>query len=134
MGVMPFGSMPILKARQKGKRPADMIIVSMMGRLPDEINPVVIADRQLPYVWDWIRGLVVCFFASPDTYLAKHIFECAKALPSKMYLWDCAGEKGYDIYVLPTVESIQRPRAEWDLKVDATRWLPFQEEQFMRDN
>jgi len=130
MGVMPYGAMPILKARQQGKQPADMIIVSMVGQLPDEANPLVIADRDIAYRWDWIRGLEVCFFASPATYLARHVLDCAKASPCKMYLWDCVGEKGYDISVLPTVESIARPRDQWDLKLEVWRWLPFQEKQF----
>jgi hypothetical protein len=130
MGVMPHGAMPILKARQQGKRPADMVIVSMIGQLTDETNPLVIADKDIKYRWEWSRGLVVCFFASADTYLARHILDCAKASPCEMYLWDCVGEKGYDICVLPTVESIERPRDQWDLKVEVLRWLPFQEKQF----
>lgn len=130
MGVIPYGAKAILNARQQGKRPVDMVIVSMMGPLADEINPLVIADKDITYRWEWSRGLVVCFFASPDSYRAKHVFDCAKASPCKMYLWDCAARKGYDLYVLPTVESIERPRDQWDLKVDVLRWLPFQEKQF----
>ncbi len=73
MGVMPYGAMPILKARQRGKKPADMVLVSMVGTLPAEASPVVIADKALAYDWEWIRGLSACFWTSPKGYIAKHI-------------------------------------------------------------
>lgn len=130
MGVMPYGAMPILKARKQGKRPADMILISMIGDLSGEANPFVIADKDKTHDWEWARGLPVCFWASPKGYAAKHILDCSKARPSAMYLWDCKNKKGYDIHVFPTVESIDRPREQWDWKIDALRWLLFQEKQF----
>jgi hypothetical protein len=130
MGMIPYGAVPILKARQQGKRPADMVLVSMVGPLPNELNPVVIADKDVSYDWEWIRGLTACFWASPEGYIAKHILDCSKARPSRLYLWDYANEKGYDISVLPLVESIGRPQDQWQLHVFADRWLPFQEKQF----
>ncbi len=130
MGVMPYGAIPILKARQQGKKPADMVLVSMIGALPAEANPVVIADKALAYDWEWMRGLNACFWASPKGYIAKHILEAAKARPAAMYLWDCANEKGYDLSVLPSIESIELPQLQWDWRIHADRWLPFQEEQF----
>ena len=130
MGVMPYGAMPILKARQQRKKPADMVLVSMIGALPDEANPVVIVDKPLAYDWQWIRGLSACFWASPKDYMGNHIFEAAKARPAAMYLWDCANEKGYDLSVLPTVESIDLPQPQWDWRIHADRWLSSQEKQF----
>ncbi|WP_025917809.1 hypothetical protein [Herminiimonas sp. CN] len=59
-----------------------------------------------------------------------HIFDCAKASPGAIYVWDRANEKGYDVSVLPTIESIDRPRDQWDMRIDALRWLPFQETHF----
>lgn len=130
MGMMPSGAMPILKARKQGKRPAEMVLVSMVGDLPEEANPYVIAAQDIAYDWGWIKGLTVCFWVSPKGYIAKHVLECFKASPSEVYLWDCENKRGYDIHVLPTVESIERPRDQWNWKVDALRWLPFQEKHF----
>jgi len=127
---MPYGAMPILKAREQGKRPADMILISMIGPLPREINPVVVADRPVSYDWRWARGLVACFWTSPKGYMAKHGIDAATALPARLHLWDCANEKGYDISVLPTVGSIALPREQWEMRIIADRWLPFQEKQF----
>lgn len=130
MGMMPYGAPPILKARREGKRPADMILISMIGALPGELNPVVIADKPISYDWDWIRGLTACFWTTPKGYMAKHVLDCSKALPSRLFLWDCANEKGYDLTVLPTAESADRPQYQWEMKIIADRWLPSQEKQF----
>jgi len=130
MGVIPYGAMPILKAREQGKRPADMVLISMVGPLPGELNPVVLADKAISYDWRWIRGLTACFWATPDTYRAAHILDAFKALPACLYLWNHVSEKGYDLAVWPTIESIDRPRHQWDMRIVADRWLPFQEKQF----
>ena len=130
MGVMPYGAKPILEARKQGRRPKDMILISLIGRLENEINPVVIAEKDIAYDWAWIRGLAACFWTTPNGYVARHIKDCAKAAPSAIYLWDCANEKGFDVHLLPTAESIERPREQWEVQVDALRWLPFQEKAF----
>jgi hypothetical protein len=130
MGIMPYGAKPILEARKQGKRPKDMILISMVGPLQDEINPVVVVSPNKSYDWRWIRGLVACFWSTPAGYEAKHILDCSNARPSSLLLWDAENQKGYDIYVLPTVESIHLPREQWDMKINALRWLPFQEKQF----
>jgi hypothetical protein len=127
---MPYGAMPILKAREQGKRPAGMVLISMIGPLSGEINPVVVADQPVSYDWRWIRGLVACFWTSPKGYVAKHIIDASKVRPGRLHLWDCANEKGYDISVLPTVDTIDRPREQWDMRIIADRWMPFQEKQF----
>ncbi len=132
MGVMPYGSMPIVQARKRGQRPADMVLISMIGSLPTEVNPVVITDKQSAYEWGWLRGLHACFWTHPKGYSAKHILDAHKADPAALYLWDCVNLKGYDISVLPTLDSIARPREQWIWRVQADRWLPFQEEAFSR--
>lgn len=130
MGVMPYGALPILKAREQGKRPADMVLISMIGPLSGELNPVVVADQSVSYDWRWIRGLVACFWTTPKGYVAKHIIDASKSLPARLSLWDHANEKGYDISVLPAVDSIERPREKWELRIIAIRWTPRQERQF----
>lgn len=132
MGVIPFGALPILKARKRGHRPARMVIVSMVGALPNDSHPIVIADRRIEYRWDWIRDLQACFWTHPEGYIAKHILDASKARPAAMYLWDCANLKGYDVRALPAVETISRPKEEWVWRVEADRWLPFQEQEFLR--
>lgn len=130
MGVIPQGAMPIIKARLQGKKPADLVLVSMIGALPDEANPVVIADKPIAYDWQWMRGLCACFWASPKGYIRQHILEAAKTRPTALYLWDCVNQKGYDLSVIPTVESVDLLQPQWDWRIHADRWLPSQEKQF----
>lgn len=130
MGIIPYGATPILAARQQGKKPADLILLSMVGDLPNETNPVVQIKPSIQYDWSWLRGLAACFWTTPETYRAKHIIEAAKAMPGRLYLWDSANQKGYDIFVIPTLESTERPQAQWNWLVDPMPWLPFQNKAF----
>ena len=130
MGIIPSGAAPILAARKQGKKPAELTLLSMMGELPNEANPVVQIKPSINYDWGWIRGLAACFWTTPDTYHAKHIIDAAKAMPGRLYLWDSANQTGYDIFVIPTLESIERPQAQWTWIVDPMPWLPFQNKAF----
>lgn len=130
MGVIPFGAVPILAARKRGKRPVDLILLSMMGELPNEANPVVHITQSRVYDWGWIRGLEACFWTTPNTYRATHIIDAAKAQPERLYLWDSANEIGYNIYVRPTLNSIEKPQKQWTWIVDPMPWLPFQNKAF----
>ncbi len=131
MGVMPYGALPILRARKCGQRPADMVLISMIGALPGESNPVVIADKPVTYEWGWLKGLHACFWTHPKGYSSKHILDAYKANPAALYLWDCVNLKGYDIMVLPSLDSISRPHDEWVWRVHADRWLPSAEREFL---
>jgi hypothetical protein len=128
--ILPFGAKPILDARMQGRRPKDMVLISMVGPLPDELNPVVLADRDVSYDWTWVRGLPVCFWTHPKGQIARHILDCSKAAPGAIYVWDCVNARGYDVSVCPTVESIDRPREQWDMRIESLPWLPFQDIHF----
>lgn len=130
MGIIPSGAAPILAARKQGKKPADLILLSMVGDLPNEANPVVQIKPSIQYDWGWLRGLAACFWTTPETYQAKQIIDAAKAMPVRLYLWDSTNQKGYDIFVLPTLESTERAQAQWNWLVDPMPWLPFQNKAF----
>ena len=63
---LPYGAQEIVQLRSQGKRPADLILVSMMGLLKDEINPVVIAKDQ-SYDWRFLHGLNVMIVVNMKT-------------------------------------------------------------------
>lgn len=57
--MLPYGGEAILKARAAGKRPAEMVILSLVGPIPGIENPVVwpgksasIADLDLSFLAD----------------------------------------------------------------------------------
>jgi hypothetical protein len=62
--MLPSGARRILDARLAGKRPADPVVVSFMGRLPWDFEPVVYAGRG-PHDWRWLRGLQAMVVVEP---------------------------------------------------------------------
>lgn len=42
---LPYGAAEIIELRKSGKRPADMVLVSLIGPLHNEVNPVVLVNR-----------------------------------------------------------------------------------------
>jgi hypothetical protein len=91
---------------------------------------VVQALPEASHDWSWVRGLTVCFWTSPEEYNPRHVIDCAKGDPKKIYLWDCKNERGYDVWVLPTPSSVHFHPEQQKMVVDTVRWLPVQEKQF----
>ena len=61
--VVPYGAQEIIDTRMIGKRPADMVLVSLVGPLR-EINPVVVAKPGRDYDWRFLARLEVLIVAS----------------------------------------------------------------------
>lgn len=57
-GHLPYGAQAIAELRSNRKRPADMVLVSLIGPL-HEINPVVMARPDKRYDWRFLAGLEV---------------------------------------------------------------------------
>jgi hypothetical protein len=66
LSVLPRGAEKIYEIRRSGKRPADMVLVSLIGPLMDEVNPVILA-RDEDYDWRFLHGLDCLIVASPET-------------------------------------------------------------------
>jgi len=66
--LLPYGAQQIFDARTAGKRPAEMVLVSLVGPLR-ETNPVVIANPERTYDWRFSVGLEVLIVA--DTTIEK---------------------------------------------------------------
>lgn len=130
MVLMPTGASQILAARQRGMRPADLILVSTVGPLTCEANPVVLVKTHCRYVWHWVRGLALCFWCDGRHYDPQLILDAACHRPAAMYLWNWVTRKGYDLSVQLTPESIDRLPPEWRFNLQADRWQAWQERQF----
>jgi hypothetical protein len=87
--ALPYGAREIALARANGKRPADMLLVSLIGPLSGERNPVVLARPERSYDWRWAAGLEILVVADSitDQPRVKRILEALKRLtPSPDYL------------------------------------------------
>ena len=130
MDLIPLGSDEIMKARKSGFRPKDMIIISMMGKLETEKNPIVQVANGKKYDWSFLKGLQAVFFCTGATYDAKQIINASMAHPSGLYLWNPISGKGYRIWVLPKIESVHLPMERWDWEVSYLRFEKSEEIEF----
>lgn len=60
---LPYGGREIAEIRAKRQKPADMVLVSLIGPLK-ELNPIVIAKPDRRYDWRFLTGLEVMIVAS----------------------------------------------------------------------
>ena len=110
MVKIPNGAQRIIDLRMRGEIPADLVIVSLVGPLPDG-NPIVIADGP-EYDWRFCRNLPVCIFGKvgiPNSQTAIAVGAC---LPSKLFLWDVEAREGADVIVHIKQSSIDLPPAQ----------------------
>lgn len=96
--TLPYGAQRILDARMKGEKPEDLVIVSLIGPLPEEGGPVVLADGP-EHDWRFCRGLHVCVFGKVGTPNRQTALAIGSSLPAKLYLWDVEAKQGTDLIV-----------------------------------
>lgn len=130
--TLPYGALPIADARKRGLKPADMVIVSLVGPL-DCGNPVVIAGSK-EYDWWWTRGLQICVFARSGTPWRRTLAGISAHRPAKLWLWDVERAEGADVYYLPTIASLRAAKSvsEWVWQLDFLPWLKFQNIEFAK--
>lgn len=129
---VPISAIPIAEARRKGMKPADMVIISLVGRV-NENNPTVFVNSP-DHAWWWCRGLEICVYTDKRAKWARILAAIAKERPAKLLLWDVDRLQGAYVYYLPTVESLEaRSRGsqrhlKWELSF--IPWLDFQNNEF----
>lgn len=94
---LPYGAAEIVAMRSNGKRPADMVLVSLVGSLR-ETNPVVIAKAERSYDWRWLIGLSVAVVVTTETpNTAKIIKAIEAAKPATLAVWFADKQDGLNI-------------------------------------
>lgn len=127
--MIASNAQPILDARRKGLKPAEMILVSLIGRV-NEQNHTVYADPKKEYDWKWARGLRICIYTSPDVNWRAVARSIASERPSFLGLWDADRRQGANVYLLPHPSDIDKPQNEWRWNLDFLPWLPTQNQEF----
>lgn len=89
---LPYGAREIAWARANGQRPAEMLLVSLIGPLPGERNPIVLARPERNYDWRWAAGLEMLIVAdsTTDPRRVKRTLEALERLdplPDYLGLW-----------------------------------------------
>jgi hypothetical protein len=99
--ALPYGANQILALRKAGKRPAEMVLVSMIGPLR-EINPVIVANPSRAYDWTFLVDLPVLVVANADTSknAVRGVLATLKALPARsLGLWLANRQNGQHLIV-----------------------------------
>lgn len=96
---LPYGAREIVETRTIGKRPADMVLVSLVGPLR-ELNPVVVAKPERCYDWRFLVDLEVLIVVSSAIDKAL-VARCVKAIlaqkPQYLGLWFADRQQGLNI-------------------------------------
>lgn len=99
---LPYGAREILALRSTGKRPADMLLISLIGPLHGETNPTVVANPLKSYDWRFLHGLDVLIVAttsvSPEAI--RRILDALKAVAvDYLGLWLADKQNGRHLIV-----------------------------------
>lgn len=127
--ILAQNAEPILAARMKGKKPVDMVIVSMVGPVVTQ-NPIVFAKPDEQYDWRWVRDLDVCVYMDGDVDWQALLLDVALQLPAHLSLWDSGAKWGTAVHLIPRASDIGRPRRAWKFEIDFSPWMDFQNDDF----
>lgn len=96
---IPYGGAEILELRQNGKRPADMVLVSLIGPLR-ELNPVVIAKPDRSYDWRFLAGLPVLVINTTQTNGLSGVVTSIEAThPESLSVWFADQQNGINVLI-----------------------------------
>jgi hypothetical protein len=127
---LPENAMTIVQARMKGRRPDEMVIISLCGPVPTQ-NPLVLAEPNVDYDWRWLRGLDVCVYVSDRNDWALTLKAIALAEPAHLDVWNPDGKWGAHVYLIPTAEDVNKPVSMWIRKLDFLEWMDYQNNDFV---
>jgi len=126
---LPNGAEPILAARKKGMKPAEMLIVSLVGKV-GESNHTIYANQDAEYDWRWARGLKVCLYVNQTSKWRPVIEALARQKPEWLGLYNVDQFKGATAFYLPRVEDIEKPQSQWRHVLDFLPWTAWQNNEF----
>lgn len=96
---LPYGAAEIVAIRTAGKRPADMVLISLVGPLR-ETNPVVIALPSRSYDWRFVVALPVAVIAETTT---QRLADTVKAIegesPCSLSVWFADQQDGVNVLI-----------------------------------
>lgn len=94
---LPYGAAEIVALRSTGKRPADLVLVSLVGPLR-ETNPVLIASPCRAYDWRALVGLAVAIVATTETPGLPILVRTIEATgPASLSIWFADSQDGLNL-------------------------------------
>lgn len=125
----------IVDMRQRGKQPASWVLVSFVGRIPNEDNGfTVIAKPDLDYDWRWVIGLDVIAFARKGQSVAQQLRAIRNEQPKSLSLWDVDLKTGAEVHFdFPAKHEVAHRRAvSKTLAIELDPWAEWQRKEFLQ--
>lgn len=94
------GADSIIKERMRGFRPADTVVISLVGPFAVQ-NPVVMPEVGKKYDWRWTKGLDVALLISTGIEWKPTAFDIKQAGPEYLCLWDIHTHRGAQVVWKP---------------------------------
>ena len=127
--ITPTGAQKIIDARRKGMKPAEMIIISLIGRVAEQ-NHQVYVNSDSEYDFRWCVDLSICIYINQKSNWKAITKAVALQKPKWLGMYCQDRFKGTDIHLMPTADDLSKPVDAWKWKLDFLPWLDFQNEQF----
>lgn len=113
----------IADARAKGLRPAGAVEIVLAGGWFESENPVVYADHDRTYRWDWVDGLSVVLLIDSKTRLDRILADIDRANPDQIDVIDRERRLGWMItFTKPQIKTIRWPSAWVSDWLDGGNW------------
>lgn len=94
------GADSIIKERMRGFRPADTVVVSLVGPF-SLLNPTVQPEVGKKYDWRWIKGLDVALLIASSIDWRPMAFDIKQAAPEYLCVWDIYTHRGAQVVWRP---------------------------------
>lgn len=98
--VIAPGADHIVKARLRGYKPADAVVISLVGPFAVQ-NPTILPDIGQHYDWRWVKDLDVALMIAPVIDWQKTAFEIKQAGPRYLVVWDIHSHRGAEVVWRP---------------------------------
>ncbi len=94
------GADEIVKTRLRGMRPADAVVVSLVGDF-DLANPLVTPEVGKQYDWRWVKGLNIALMIASAVDWKRTAFDIKRAEPEYLCVWDIYAHRGAQVVWRP---------------------------------
>lgn len=130
--MIPLGAKPIIEARAKGLRPADMVLISFIGRI-GEPNPTVYATPGRAYEWSWLHGLNACIYVTSGLEWINEAKSMAMARPKYLGVWDAGRREGSELWIQPALLGNDEKTYRWSWDLQYMPWTAIENWRFECD-
>lgn len=93
--TLPAGAFDIAQARDNGMRPADPVIVSLVGRVAER-NPQVLVTRA-DHDWRFMADLEALVYLRRGAKFAQATLRGLAGIAARVSLWDVEEKRGVDL-------------------------------------